>query len=336
MRVAVIGAGHMGGMHAVLLSAMDEVDELLVVDADQTRAEEVARGAGGRAVACEEALGVAEAVIVATPPQLHRTTVEAALDAGLPVLCEKPLAADLAEAVALAARGEESGAHLEVGFQRRHDPGFAAARRAVADGTAGRLQLIHLSAFDPLVQLRTTADWPDGDAAPLFLDSSVHDFDFVRWMSGQEIAEVTVDGSGRDDRRPSDPRGIETAVVTMRLSGGALAVLEASWLHPSGYDIRAEILAEGIHLTMGLSPRTPARHLDWILPEDSDAPAAWAGYLERFEPAYRAELEAFLAAVRGERPPSTTPRDGLEAIRIAVAATRSYRERRTVALAEIR
>ena len=202
-----------------------------------------------------------------------------------------------------------------------------AAREAIR----GRLHLIHLSAFDPLVALRDPSSLAGGDAAPLFRDSSVHDFDFVRWVSGQEVLDVSVAASRRDADRPVDPRGIESAIVTMRLSGGTLAVLEASWLHPGGYDIRVELLSEGAAVSAGLSPRTPARHLDWPL----DATTAWAGYLDRFEPAYRAELVAFLAAARGEAPPASTARDGLEAMRIAVAATRSFVAGRIVALAEV-
>lgn len=335
MRVAVIGAGSMGGMHASLLGAMEEVEELLVVDADAERARTVAAGAGGRAVSMDEALGWSDAVVVANPSDTHAAAVEAAIVLGLPVLCEKPLTDALLSSAALTRLVEREGAHVEMGFQRRHDAGFSAARRAVADGTAGRIQLLRMTAFDPVIAQRPISYWPEGDIAPLFLHSSIHDFDFVRWLTGEEVVEVNADGSRRDDPRPSDPRGIETAVVTMRLEGGGMAVLEASWLHPSGYDIRAELLADGAHLTMGLSVRSPARHLDWVVPDDVDTPVAWTGYLERFEPAYRAELVSFLAACRGDRAAASTARDGLEAMRIAVAATRAYSERRSVRLDEI-
>ena len=327
MKVAVIGAGSMGGMHSQLLGGLPDV-EVLVVDADASRAAAVASNAGGRAVSHALAFDEADAMVVATPPTLHVAPVEAAMERRLPVLCEKPLTEDLASSRALVELVERTGAHVDVGFQRRHDPGFLAAREALAD--AGQIHLLRLTAFDPRVVDRTAESWAHGEAAPIFLHSSVHDFDFVRWMSGAEVSEVSVEGSRRDGSRPDDVRGVETAVVTMRLDSGALAVLEATWLHPSGYDTRVEVVAERAHVTAGLSPRTPARHLDWTEPPD-----AWSGYLERFEEAYRAELIAFLAAVRGERPPASTARDGLEALRIAVAATRAYVERRTVSLAEV-
>ena len=95
MKVAVIGAGSMGGMHADLLGAMEQVDGLYVVDANPMRADEVARRAGGTAATFEEALDAAEAIIIATPPELHRAAVETAIDAGRHVLCEKPLTESL-------------------------------------------------------------------------------------------------------------------------------------------------------------------------------------------------------------------------------------------------
>ncbi|MGZ8481327.1 MAG: Gfo/Idh/MocA family protein [Candidatus Limnocylindria bacterium] len=331
MRVAVIGAGSMGGTHARTLASLEGVDEVLVVDADAARASAVAADIRGRAVTFEAALEEADAIVVATPAALHGEAVDAAIVGGIPVLCEKPLTEDLASSLELTRRAEAAGAHVEMGFQRRHDPEFVAGRSAVLDGTAGRIRLLRLTAFDPRVPDRPWADWPETDAAPLFLHSSVHDFDFTRWLTGEEIVEVAADGSRRDDARPADPRGIETAVVTMRLSSGGLAVLEATWLHPSGYDSRAELVADGAHLTMGLSDRTPARHVD----QGAAGATPWTHYLDRYEAAYRAELTAFLAAVRGERAPASSARDGLEAMRIAVAATRAYVERRWVRLDEI-
>jgi myo-inositol 2-dehydrogenase/D-chiro-inositol 1-dehydrogenase len=334
MRVAVIGAGSMGGKHAELLAGLPEVKEVLVVDTDAARAAAVAASIGpsGRAVDEGEAYA-ADAVVVATPAPLHEAAVRTAVERDVPVLCEKPLTETLGTARALCEAVERAGAHVQMGFQRRHDPGFVAAREAIATGAAGKVHLLRLTAFDPLVPPRAASDWPEGEAAPIFLHSSIHDFDFARWLTGSEVVELTADGSRRDDPRPDDPRGLETAVVTMRHADGALTVLEATWLHPGGYDIRAELVAERAHLTMGLSPRTPARHHDWA--GDGEPPAGWTGYLERFEPAYRAELIAFLAAVRGESPPTSSARDGLEALRIAVAATRAYRERRAVSPSEV-
>ena len=326
MKVAVIGAGVMGGFHADVLGAMDEVDGLYVVDADAARAEDAARRAGGHAVTFEDAVQEAEAVVIATPPELHRSAVEAALEAGRHVLCEKPLTDSLASTIELTRRIEEEGSHFEIGFQRRHDAGFIAAR----DAAEGRIHTIHLTAHDPVTPPRSADSGPPPEVSPSFRDSSIHDFDLVRWLSRQEVTEVSVEAGKRDGSRSEDPREIEKAIVTMRLASGTIAVLDAAWLHPSGYDMRIELLSERAAVTGGLSPRTPATHVDWDAPTDP-----WHGYLDRFEAAYRAELAAFLACCRGVRPPSSSARDGLEAMRVAVAATISHVEGRRVSLDEV-
>ena len=333
MKVAVIGTGSMGGRHAQILSALPAVDEVLVVDAVPGRAEALARDLDATPASHDEAMRRADAVVIATPAQHHAATVEAAVRRGIPALCEKPLTEDLDASVDLAELVERSGAHVEVGFHRRHDASYVEARQRLAREGAGPIRLLRLTAYDPRVAPRAPEEWTPSETAPLFLHSSIHDFDFVRWMTGQEVTEVTADGSGRNDGRPADARGVETALVTMRCSGGTLALLEATWLHPTGYDSRVEAVADGIHLSMGLSRRAPVEHLDWTA---ADAVEPWIGYLDRFAMAYRREIEAFLAACRGERPPSSVVRDGVEAHRIAVAATRSYVERRTVAVAEVR
>jgi myo-inositol 2-dehydrogenase / D-chiro-inositol 1-dehydrogenase len=329
VKVAVVGAGTMGGFHADLLGSMDGVSGVVVVDADAERAEEVARRNGGRAMDLADAVEAVDALVIATPPELHAEQAGAALDAGLHVLCEKPLTDTLASSIELTRRVEAEGAHVETAFHRRHETGFVAARDA-ADGQ--RIHLVRLTAHDPLTMPLPEPSGRTDEVALAFRDSSVHDFDMARWLSGQEVVEVFVEAGRRDGSRPDDPRRIETAVIAMRLSGGTLAVLDQSWLHPIGYDNRIELLTETAAVTAGLSPRTPTRHVDWAT---GPRVTQWTGYLERYAAAYRAELEAFLACCRGLRPPAATARDGLEAMRVAVAATRSHVEHRPVALEEI-
>ena len=185
MRVAVVGAGGIGSLHASLLAGIDGVDEVLVVDTDAVRATTIADRTGARTATFEEAVDQADALVVATPPALHAQAVIPALAAGKSVLCEKPLSEDLDESVRMAALP----GHLEVGFQRRHDAAFLAARDASRDA---RIHLVHMTALDPVNVPRTAESWPAGEAAPVFLHSSVHDFDFVRWLTGQEVVDVTV------------------------------------------------------------------------------------------------------------------------------------------------
>jgi myo-inositol 2-dehydrogenase / D-chiro-inositol 1-dehydrogenase len=331
VRVAVIGTGSMGGMHASLLSELPGVAEVLVVDANADRAAAVAAETGGRALTHDEAIDAADAIVIATPVPFHAKTVRAAVAAGIPALCEKPLTEDLAEGRALVELVEGARAHVEMGFQRRFEPSFIEARQRIANGATGRVHLVRLTAFEPRVTLQAHHDDAPPEVAPVFLHSSVHDFDMARWLTGSEVVEVMAVGTHRDGGHASDPREIENAAVTLRMANGTLATLDASWLHPGGYDVRMEVIADDAHFSLGLSPRTPAEHLDW--PGASADP--WAGYLERFTNAYRAELTAFLAAARGEAHPASSVRDGHEALRVAVATTRSHLQGRTVSLSEV-
>jgi myo-inositol 2-dehydrogenase/D-chiro-inositol 1-dehydrogenase len=329
VKVAVLGTGTMGALHAELLAACDDVDEILVADLDPARAEAAARAGGGRAIGPDEVWSTADAVIIATPAEVHAPAVEAAVAANVPALCEKPIAATLADSIRLTELVESRGATLQLGFQRRFDAGFAEAHRLVTSGELGALHLLRLTAHDPRIDPSLRGDAAP-EVAPLFLHSSVHDFDMARWLSGQEVDEVHVAGTRRDDPYPA-ASDLETAVVTMRLDGGTLAVLDATLLDPGGYDTRAELIGANDSAAVGLGPRTPMRRLDPpATPEER-----WDHYRVRFRDAYAAELVAFLGVARGERPSPVTARDGLEALRIAVAATRSYIERRAVRLDEI-
>lgn len=331
MRVAVLGTGTMGRLHAELLAGKPGVSELLVADVDAARARAAAQAAGARPVDPGAVVEQADAIVIATPPEAHGAALQAAVEAGIPALCEKPLSATLADTIRLVELVEARGATVQVGFQRRFDAGFAGARRLRLDGALGRIHLLRLAAHDPVQAPREGVDPPGLDAAPLFLGSSVHDYDVARWLTGQEVVEVHAEAAGRDEPSPAALSRIETAVVTLRLSAGALAVVDSTLLNPAGYDIRGEIVGSLDSAAIGLGPRTPMRRLDppWR------PGAAWGHYLERFRDAYDAELGTFLAVARGERASPCTARDGLEAARIAVAATWSYLERRRVRLEEV-
>ena len=327
MRIAVLGTGSMGAFHARLLGAATRVDEVLVADLDPERAAAAARAAGGRAIGLEEALQ-ADAVIIATPAEVHAEAVEAAVAAGVPALCEKPLASTLADTIRLVELVESHAVPVQVGFQRRFDAGFREAHRLASSGELGALQLLRLTAHDPRIEPSVRGEAME--VAGLFLHSSVHDFDMARWLSGQEVRELIAVATRRDDPHPA-ASDFETAVVTLQLTGGTLAVLDATLLDPAGYDTRAELIGERGSCAVGLGPQTPIRRLD-----PAETPAdPWQHYLVRFRDAYAAELDAFLGVVRGERPVPAGVRDGLEAMRIAVAATRSVVERRPVNLNEI-
>lgn len=331
MRIAVLGAGVIGEMHARLLAGQPAVDPVVIHDVDLARAQMVAAAIGGSVAGdIETALAGADGVVVAASTMAHADLVRQVVDRGLPVFCEKPLAFDLPETVALVEHIERIGAIVQVGFQRRFDPAYVEARRRVADGDLGKVYLVRLIAHDQTPP-------PDAYVAisgGLFRDSSIHDFDALRWVTGLEVAEVYADGSVREFPIFAAHDDVDTGVVILRLTDGTLAVLSQTRHDPLGYDVRMEIVGSRDSVVVGLGPRTPIHSLEPGAERDPDRP--WQTFLTRFEAAYRAELLAFLQVARGEIPSPCTARDALEAMRLSIAAGRSRTEHRPVDVDELR
>jgi len=325
MRIALLGAGRIGQLHGTLLAAQPDVDAIVVADVDPARAAATAAAVGGRAAASHEAaMDGADAVVVAASTTAHAGLVAAAVERGLPTFCEKPLAFDLAETVALVDQIEARGAIVQVGFQRRFDPAFLEARRLVASGEIGTLYLVRLIAHD---------HEPPPDAyipvsGGLFRDSSIHDFDALRWVTGQEVDEVYATGSVRGFPVFAEHDDIDTGAAILHLADGTLGVLSQTRHDPLGYDVRMELVGSRDAVTVGLGRRTPLRSLEPDGPPLAESP--WQSFLTRFETAYRDELMTFLRVARGEIPSPCTARDSLQAMRVAVAAGRSRLEHRPV------
>lgn len=325
MKVALLGAGRIGRMHGTLVAAQPEVDGIIVADVDPVRAAETAAAIGGHvAPTTEQAMDGTDAVIVTASTDAHAGLVAAAVERGLPTFCEKPLAFDLPETVELVAQIEARGAVVQVGFQRRFDPAYREARRLVESGELGTVYLVRLIAHD----YEPPPDAYIPVSGGLFRDSSIHDFDALRWVTGQEVDEVYATGSVRGFPVFERFDDVDTGAAILRLADGTLGVLSQTRHHPLGYDIRMEIVGSRDAVTVGLGQRTPLRSLE------PDAPVfagpAWQTFLTRFETAYKEELMTFLRVARGEIASPCTARDALQAMRIAVAAGRSRNEHRPV------
>lgn len=291
----------MGGFHAATLAA-DPALEVRVWDADPRR----------RTVeSLDAALEDAQAAVVATPAATHADLVERCLAAGVAVFCEKPLALDLAAARRLAEVASASGAILQVGFQRRHDASFARLHNRLAAGELGRVHAFTVATFDrtppPPAYIPTSGG--------LFRDMHIHDFDLVRWLFG-EVAEVEAMGAVLVDRAFADHGDVDTSALALRMESGTLGVITGARANPAGYVARLDVYGS----RDADSVREERPHRD---------------FLDRYPDAYRAELRAFLSAVRGEAGITCSAADGVEALRIAEAAALSHRERRPVRVAEI-
>jgi myo-inositol 2-dehydrogenase/D-chiro-inositol 1-dehydrogenase len=330
MRIALLGAGRIGQLHGRLVASQDDVSEVIVADVDGARAAKLATTIGCRvAPSVESALEVADAVLVTASTTAHAALVSMAIERQLPVFCEKPLAFDLDEPEALVEKIERTGAIVQVGFQRRFDPAYQEARRLVETGALGTIYLVRLIAHDH----EPPPDAYIPHSGGLFRDSSIHDFDALRWVTGLEVAELYAVGSVRNFPVFARYDDVDTGAVVLQMTDGTLAVLGQTRHDPLGYDIRMEVMGSKDAVTVGLSSATPLRSLEADAPSMPGPP--WTSFLSRFEAAYRAELLAFLRVARRETDSPCTARDGLEAMRISVAATRSRAEHRPIRMTEV-
>jgi myo-inositol 2-dehydrogenase/D-chiro-inositol 1-dehydrogenase len=329
MRIAQLGAGRIGAMHAEILSGLLRPGELVVADVDAERARAVAEQVGAETAEIGPAIDSADALVIAASSTAHPELIRAGIARGIPVFCEKPLATSLDETRSLVNEIEASGIRFQLGFQRRFDAGYREARRLVTDGSLGTLYVVRLAGHDPEPPHEAYIPQSGG----IFNDFSVHDFDVARWLTGQEFEEVYADGGvlGFDVFAKYDD--VDTAVATLRLSGGTRAILSTTRHDPLGYDIRTELFGSGDSISVGLGPRTPMHSVEPGVPPP--AGPAWSMFIDRFSDAYESELRAFMLVARGEEESACTARDGLEAVRVAVAATRSLREHRPVLISEV-
>ncbi|MCT9144637.1 Gfo/Idh/MocA family protein [Streptomyces violarus] len=331
MRIGVIGTGRIGTIHANTLSRHRDVGSLILTDADPTRAQDLAHRLGETAAPGVEEIfrwGV-DAVVITTNTSAHAELIGRAARSGLPVFCEKPIALDLPGTLSAIAEVETVGTVLQMGFQRRFDTGYTGARDAVRSGRLGRLHTVRALTSD---QSPPAAAWLPLSGG-LYRDTLIHDFDVLRWVTGREVADVYAAGSDAGPAMFREAGDVDTAAVLLTLDDGMLATITGSRMNGAGYDVRMELAGELDQIVVGLDDRTPIASTEPTGPPAADKP--WTGFLERFGPAYEAELNAFVEVVRGERPNPCDGREALQALRIAEACELSRRERRAVRLAEI-
>lgn len=332
MRVGIVGLGRIGSCHAEVVATHPAVGELVVADADADRARALADKLGARALRVPEDLFGAglDALVIAAPTAAHAELIRRGVRAGVPVFCEKPVALDVASTLDVRDEVERAGAYVQIGFQRRFDAGYTAAREALRAGEIGDLHRVHLVTAD---QAPPPADYLPASGG-LFRDCHVHDFDALRWVTGREAVEVYALGSNRGADYFRSAGDIDNSAAVLRLDDDTLATLQGSRYNGAGHDIRMELAGTRATWVVGLSDRSPVRSAE----PGTDFPAgpAWPHYWERFTPAYAAELRAFLATVQQGGPSPCTVADALEAFYVAEAADRSLQEGRPVRVAEVR
>lgn len=316
-------------MHAGLLHAMDEVDVITVSDADQARAEEVAEGLGAASGTVEKVLAKSDAVVIAAATSAHAELIMQSVEAGKPTFCEKPISLDLESTDEVVEHVRRHQGRVQMGFQRRFDPGYRTAHELIANGGLGDLYTVRMAGHDP----EPPPEEYIAHSGGLFRDFSVHDFDAIRFVTGQEVVGVYADGSVIEFPIFAAYDDIDTGAALLRLEGGALGILSVTRHNPLGYDIRMELHGSGDSVVVGWDERTPIRSLEPGM--RAGGSPGYSGFQERFQTAYRLELAAFLEFANSARESPCPVEDAREALRIAVACDLSRDEQRQVSLSEV-
>jgi myo-inositol 2-dehydrogenase/D-chiro-inositol 1-dehydrogenase len=331
MRVGVVGVGRLGSLFARALADHPDVDGLALAGSRPGSARGLADELD--ATAFDDASDVFEsvdAVVIAASTSAHASLVGQAASAGIPAFCEKPLALDLPSTDRMVGQVDAAGTDLQVGFQRRFDPGYRKAMELVQSGALGDIYLVRAASHDPAPSppefIATSGD--------LYLDLVIHDFDAVRFVTGQQIVTVAATGHAEFENfgsyRSHDDFGVGAG--TLELSRGTLVAFTATRHNPAGYDIRMEIVGSKGSVVVGWDDRTPLQSTE---PGVQPLPGPpYGDFLDRFAPAYRAEMDAFVDLAHGRIENPCTPVEARAAFVAALAASRSTREGRPVALAE--
>jgi myo-inositol 2-dehydrogenase/D-chiro-inositol 1-dehydrogenase len=330
LSIGLLGAGRIGKVHAAAIAETAAARLVAVADAIPEPAAEVAARYGAEVRTIETIMGSddVDAVFITTPTDMHADLIEQAARAGKAIFCEKPIDLDVQRVRDCLRVVDETGARLMVGFNRRFDPHFRAVRERIEAGAVGDVEMVMIISRDPGPPPLSYLERSGG----LFRDMTIHDLDMARFLLGEEPVSVTAIGSVLVDEAIGRVPDIDSAAVTLVTAAGRIAQIGNSRRATYGYDQRVEVLG-----STGMA-RADNIHETTIEVAGTDGYARaplMNFFLERYMPAYRAEVAAFTDAVLGGSLPEPGGEDGLRALVLAEAAARSNVERRTVRVDEI-
>jgi myo-inositol 2-dehydrogenase/D-chiro-inositol 1-dehydrogenase len=332
LNIGLIGAGRGGRLHAGHLAGQIPGARLATVaDVWLAAAREVAARHGAPVATAEYGDVLADpaidAVLIAAATAAHATLIAAAA-AGKHIFCEKPIALSLAAIDGALAAVERAGVQLQIGFNRRFDANYRRVREAIVAGEIGRPESLHIISRDPAPPPSAYLATSGG----LFLDMTIHDFDMARFLLGGEVTGVFATASALTDPAVAAAGDVDTAVVVLTFADGAIGTIENSRRAVYGYDQRVEILGSAGAIAIG------NEHANTAVISDRggvrrDPPLHF--FMERYLASYRAELSAFVEAIRHDQPVPVGGIDGRFPVVLGLAAERSRREGRLVRPAEV-
>lgn len=330
LKVGLLGAGRIAGVHATAISSHPDSTLVAVSDINATAAEKLASQYGAEVRATDAILndGSIDAVLIATSTDTHSDLIERATVAGKAVLCEKPVDLSLDRARACQKVAAGTGHPVMIGFNRRFDPNFASLKAAADKGEIGKPELLSITSFDPAPPPVAYIKVSGG----LFRDMMIHDFDMANFVMGTAPVAVTSVASSIVDPEIGAAGDVDTAVVTLTYADGRIAVIKNSRRAVYGYDQRVELLgSEGLLQAQNMLENTVVKST--VAGVTGAKPTYF--FLERYMPAYAAEWAAFVQAIAGGKAPPVTLADGIAALAMAEAATTSAKTGAPVSLASV-
>ncbi|GAB3932469.1 Gfo/Idh/MocA family oxidoreductase [Kribbella albertanoniae] len=328
MRIGLVGVGRIGAFHASTLKALPAVDQVVVADADPGRAETVAKELGLSFAPDVASLlsGGLDGFVIAAATGAHAELIAAGVAAGVPTFCEKPVALDLAETQRVVELVEAGDVPVHIGFQRRFDAGYQAARAAVESGELGFVHHIRANTNDAVPPHREYIPQSGG----FFRDCTVHDFDIIRYVTGREIVSAYATGANRGEAFFGQYGDVDSAAALLTLDDGTFAMVSGTRYNGAGHDVRMELQGSLGSIAVGLDEHTALRSAEPGVNFPAGPPHLT--FMDRFQPAYVAELTAFTEVAAGTRDVPCTVRDALAAFRVADACELSRAENRVVTL----
>ncbi len=321
IKFGVIGAGRIGKVHSATIAANPKAKLAYIADAMPKAAEELAAKYGAKVASVDEIMKSkdVDAVLIGSPTGFHAEQIQAASNNGKAIMCEKPVSLNVKTIEETLKVVEKNKSTLMIGFNRRFDPNFADAEKRIRAGEIGNVEIVTVISRDPAPP---PAEYVKGSGG-IFADMMIHDFDMARFLMGEEFIIVNALGSALVDKAIGEAGDVDTAAVQMQTASGKIAVITNSRRATYGYDQRFEV-----HGSKGMiHPKNIHNTTVEVL--------SAAGYksdpiqnffLERYMVAYSNELNTFISAVEsGDRNPRPSGFDGLQAQKLAEAATESWK-----------
>lgn len=334
VRIGILGAGRIGKLHATnLVNSTPGAEVVAIADPFMNAAtEEWAAGLGIAKTTKDPAEIFADAsidaVFICSSTDTHAEFIVKAAEVGKHIFCEKPIATDIKVIEDALTAVEKAGVKLQVGFVRRFDHNHKKVKDTVASGMLGAPAVVKVTSRDPEAPPMEYVKVSGG----IFMDMMIHDFDMVRYLSGSEVTEVTTYGSvmvNEDFKKYDD---VDTAIVMLKFENGAIGVIDNSREAPYGYDQRTEVHCKKgcVQVANDLNDTSIISTAEGVC----CAKPTWF-FLERYNSAFIAEVEAFTAAIANDTAVPVTGIDGLMPVKIAMAAKKSLDEGRAVKISEI-